>query len=231
MPFTTENLLIIIGAIIIVFFVVQAFIKIVIAKHKFGKVKSSCNLSGIEIGRQLLDKNDLNTTYILENIDQFNSYYDVNKKLIRLASIHFNGESLIDLGVTAHEVGYALLDKANNTYLKIRNFLLPIINTISYLGYIMIILTIFGGSWTDIKTVVIIFGIVLFFHLISLPLEYKAANKAKEQLLKLKLIEKDEIESVDLILDAVVYTYIASIIGNIINGIKSLIMYNNRGDR
>jgi Zn-dependent membrane protease YugP len=186
-------------------------------KRKYSKKQNSSKLSGIEVARMVLDENDLKTTYILENTRSHNSYYDINKKTIRLDSTSFNGDSLLDVGVSIHQVGYALLDKENSIYLKIRSFLLPIIDIISYIGYFAMMVCLFNGSWSDLKLAIMIMGIVITFHLLTLPLEYKASKIVKIELIKLNLLDKKEIEDMNTILAVINYRYLGSLIVNIIN--------------
>jgi Zn-dependent membrane protease YugP len=217
MPLTTEDLIIIISAVIILFITGQATIKNLIIKHKYNNKKNSSQLSGIEVARKILDNNDLKTTYILENTRWHNSYYDINKKIIRLDSTSFNGDSLIDVGSSIHQVGYALLDKDNNTYLKIRCFLMPIINIASYIGYCVVAYSIFMGSWNDLKLAVLIMGIVIIFHLCTLPLEYKVTKRIIKELDKLDIMDKKEIDDMNTILEVLNYKQLGSLIWNIIN--------------
>jgi Zn-dependent membrane protease YugP len=95
----------------------------------------------------------------------------------------------------------------------------------------MLLLTIISISWTDMKTTVIIFGVVFIFHMLTLSISYKASQIAKEQLVELNLITKKEIEDVEVILNDLITVNIASIIDNITNGIKSLIRNKDNQSR
>ncbi len=227
MPITIESLSIIIGLIIIIFMIIQAKIKIITVRKKNNKKKAHHKLSGLEVARKILDANDLDTFYILENTRNDRNYYDSSRNVMYLSSTVFNGEDIYSTAIAAYETGYAIQSKNSSRLLSIHDIFLPIMNIILYLGYIMLIFTIITRSWTDIKTTVIIWGFVLFFHLITLPLEYNCVHIANEQLLKYHLVSNNEKDDIEAILNDYTNNYIASMIDNIINVIKDLIGSKN----
>lgn len=229
MPLTIENLVITIVIVIMVFMVLRAKIKLITAKKKYSKIKTNSKLSGIEIARKILDANDLTTFYILENTRNYQNYYDTARNVIYLSSNTFNGEDLFSMAISAQQAGLAIQSKNNGKLFNFRNIFLPIMNIILYFGYIMLVLTIITRSWTDIKTITIIFGLIFIFHLITLPLDYKASKIAKNELIKLNLLNEKESQTVDIILNDLVTVNIASIIDNIINDLISLRRNNHQG--
>ena len=55
------------------------------------------------------------------------------------------------MAVAAHECGHAIQDKENYIFFKIRSFLVPIVNFISYLGYFGLIVSLIVGLTGYIK--------------------------------------------------------------------------------
>ena len=60
-----------------------------------------------------------------------------------------------------------------------------------------------------------IFLVLTLFQLITLPVEFDASKRAKEQLLGLGIIGQDEMPGVTKTLDAAAYTYVAAFISSL----------------
>ena len=73
-----------------------------------------------------------------------------------------------------------------------------------------------------------IFAVVTLFQLVTLPVEYDASRRAKEQLLKLGLVQGDEAPGVSKVLDAAAMTYVAGLVTAFLTLLK-LIMIANSG--
>jgi uncharacterized protein len=77
-------------------------------------------------------------------------------------------------------------------------------------------MSIFGfalgfGKW--IMAGVIIYGILFFFQLITLPVEFDASSRAKKQLLSLGLVrDGEEARGVSRVLSAAAMTYVAAMV-------------------
>jgi uncharacterized protein len=55
------------------------------------------------------------------------------------------------------------------------------------------------------------------FQLITLPVEYDASRRAKEQLFRLGLVREDERAGVGKVLDAAALTYVAALVSSMLN--------------
>ena len=114
--------------------------------------------------------------------------------------------------------------------MRIRSTLVPIVNFISYAGYFVMIISLIAGM-----TGYFIYGILLvlatlIFQLVTLPVEFDASKRAKEQIISLGLIDSNEEKGVHAVLSAAAMTYVASVLSSIINLIRLVLMYNNNRD-
>jgi Zn-dependent membrane protease YugP len=65
--------------------------------------------------------------------------------------------------------------------------------------------------------VIVTFAIMTLFQLVTLPVEFDASSRAKEQLFRLGLVHEQERAGVSKVLDAAALTYVAALVSSILN--------------
>ena len=203
---------------------IGAQLKVTGSYNNFRTVKSKRDLSGVEVARKILDNNGLKNIHIVEVRGQLTDHYDPSRKVIRLSHEVFHGNSIAAISVAAHEVGHAIQDKEKYTFMQIRSFIAPIVSFITYAGYFVALISLLAGVTGYIKVGILMILISLIFQLITLPVEFDASKRAKEQLESLKLINSSESENVKKMLGAAAMTYVAGVISSIINLLRLVLM-------
>lgn len=222
-----ENVFTIMCLITSLVVVMYAQFKINSAYSKYGKVENNRKLSGMEVARKILDENGLSEIYVVETRGKLTDHYDPTRKVIKLSSDVFNGETVLALSVAAHECGHAIQDKENYSFMKIRSRLVPIVNLVSYLGYFGIIVGILAGMSGYFMIGIITLLVTIVFQLITLPVEFDASARAKEELLRLNIIDDNEFEDVKSVLSAAAMTYVASLVSTLLNLLRLIMMFRN----
>lgn len=217
-------LLVIIGFIL----VLVAQIGIDSAYSRYRKIKSSTRLTGRDVARRILDANGLSQIQVCDTPGKLTDHYDPSRKILKLSLDIFDNSSVASVAVAAHECGHALQDKDNYTFLKIRSFLVPIVNFISYFGYLGLIVSLIGGITGYLKLSILILFATVLFQLITLPVELNASKRAFEQLETLNLISEDEEYGVKKVLGAAAMTYVASLLSTILQLLRLVLMLNRR---
>jgi hypothetical protein len=64
--------------------------------------------------------------------------------------------------------------------------------------------------------IIVIFAVMTLFQLVTLPVEYDASRRAKEQLFRLGLVHEQERASVSKVLDAAALTYVAALVSSML---------------
>ena len=195
-------------------------------KYREYKVKSK--LTGQEVARKILDANGLKDVYVVETKGELTDHYDPSRKVVRLSSAIFHEESISSVGVAAHECGHAIQDKEGYTFMRIRSALVPFVNLVSYLGYFGLIISIFAGLTGYLKISILVLGVTILFQLVTLPVEFDASKRAKEQLISLGLIDDNEHEQVSKVLFAAAMTYVAGLISNLLQLLRLVLILNDR---
>jgi Zn-dependent membrane protease YugP len=66
------------------------------------------------------------------------------------------------------------------------------------------------------------------FQVVTLPVEYDASRRAKEQLLKLGLVQPGEAPAVRSMLSAAALTYVAAMLTAILHLLRLVMLFNGR---
>lgn len=198
--------------------------------RKFSQKANHQGLSGQEVARKILDANGLQNIYVVETQGELTDHYDPKRKVIKLSKGIFGKETIASIAVAAHECGHAIQDKEGYTFMKIRSFLVPIVNLISYLGYFGLIISIIGGITGYIKISIVILCASLIFQLVTLPVEFDASKRAKEQLILLGLVDNEESMEVGKVLYAAAMTYVASLASNLLDLLRLVLLLSGRRD-
>lgn len=216
---------ILIGASLLITIIAQISIKA--SYNKYKKQANSKNLTGFDVARQILDKNDLKDIIILEVQGELTDHYDPTKKVIKLSSDIYNNTSIASCAVAAHECGHAIQDKVGYTPMRIRSKLVPTVNLCTKLGYLAIVIgAIF--SYTLIEIGIILLLSMLVFQLVTLPVEFNASKRALIEIEKLNLIKIEEKKYAKKMLTAAAFTYVASVFTTMIQILRIALMYTNK---
>ena len=214
--------------ILIILIPIIAQIGISVNYSKYKKIENSKKLSGFEVAKKILEANGLNDIYVVETSGNLTDHYDPTRKVIKLSKDIFHGETVAAASVAAHECGHALQDKDNYTFMRIRSFLVPVVNFTSSFAWIVIIIGLFAEYFNLFLLGIGLISIGLLFQIVTLPVEFNASSRAKKELEKLKLIDKDEIDGVKKVLTSAAMTYVASVLTSILEIIRLLAIFNDQ---
>lgn len=168
-------------------------------------------LSGAAAARHILDSAGLDHIEIEQVPGHLSDHYDPRQKVLRLSHAVYQSRSLAAVGIAAHEAGHAIQDAYAYAPLVIRNAAVPVAGFGSHVGLLLVIL----GAILQMNALLIwlgiaLFGTVVFFQLVNLPVEYNASARAKTQLVALGIVSPEELRYVDRVLDAAALTYVAA---------------------
>lgn len=193
---------------------IYAQIKLTSTYSRYSRVPTNSGITGAAAAREILDSVGLHRMPVNEVGGHLTDHYDPIKKALFLSSENYHGRSLAAVGVAAHEAGHALQHKAAYAPLHIRMALVPVtkfasnaVTWIILLGWVM--------GFAKIATVaLVIFGIIALFQTITLPVEFDASRRAKQQLVNLGLIDSHESPGVSRVLSAAAMTYVAAMVAS-----------------
>ena len=197
---------------------------------KYSKVKTLTNITGAEAARMILDNNGLSNIKVVPTKGYLSDHYDPSKKLIALSESNYHNSSIASISVAIHEVGHAIQDKDNYTFMRIRAKLVPVVNFSSYAGYIAMVLGILFGSLNLIWLGILAEVAILAFQLITLPVEFDASKRALKEIEKYNVLNSNELKSGKIVLTSAALTYVASVATTIIEIARLILIYGRRDD-
>lgn len=190
-----------------------AQMKLKSAYAKYSREPIANGMTGAEAARHILDRAGLIDMPVNEVGGHLTDHYDPTKKALFLSSDNFHGHSLAAVGVAAHEAGHALQHQVGYGMFNLRMALVPITQFASYLWMGVMLIGIFMHMSHFTLIAVGIFSILALFQLVTLPVEYDASARAKEQLVRLGLVRESERTGISKVLDAAALTYVAAMVG------------------
>jgi Zn-dependent membrane protease YugP len=194
-----------------------AQIKLSSAYGKYSRVPVESGLSGAEAAREILDRAGLNNVPVQEVPGHLTDHYDPTKRALFLSSDTFHGQMVAAVGVAAHEAGHALQHQAAYGLFNVRMALVPVTQfaSMAYMGIFFVGLFL-GLVKVVLPIIIVIFAVMTLFQLVTLPVEYDASRRAKEQLFRLGLVHEQERAGVSKVLDAAALTYVAALVSSML---------------
>jgi Zn-dependent membrane protease YugP len=184
---------------------------------KYSQVRVESGLTGAQAARRILDNAGLGDVPVEEVEGKLTDHYDPTKRALFLSSENYSGNSIAAVGVAAHETGHALQHQAAYAMLNLRMALVPVTQFASTIyGGILLLGWIMGMMKVMLPIIIVVFTIITLFQLITLPVEYDASNRAKEQLFRLGLVREDERAGVAKVLNAAALTYVAALVSSLL---------------
>lgn len=189
------------------------------AFNQFSRVRTWRGLTGAQVARAMLDEHQLYDVSIEESHGLLSDHYDPRDRTLRLSAPVYRSNSVAAVGVAAHEAGHAVQHAQGYLALQFRTALVPVVQLGSYLGPLVFMLGLWlswlSRSLTEMGYYiswlgVLLFGMVVVFALITLPVEFNASRRAKAWLGQGYLDPSEQV-GVNRMLDAAALTYVAAL--------------------
>jgi len=201
--------------------------------NRFSEEPIQNGLSGAEAARRILDHAGLTDVPIETTEGHLTDHYDPGKRALFLSEENYTGRSVAAVGVAAHEAGHALQQQASYALFNFRMWLAPTTQIASFAYLILAVVgMILGGPFFSkfLLAAIILFSVITLFQVVTLPVEYDASRRAKEQLTRLGLVQPSESAAVKEMLSAAALTYVAGMVTSILTLLR-LVMIFNRSNR
>jgi len=188
-------------------------------------------LSGAAAARHILDSAGLHDVGIEMVPGQLSDHYDPRDRTLRLSEEVYQSRSVSAVGIAAHEAGHALQHAFGYAPLALRNAAVPAASLGSNAAFFLILLGLVFEPLRILMPIgIALFGAVVFFQLVNLPVEFNASTRAKAQLAQLGVVAPDEMVYVDRVLGAAAWTYVAGTLQAIMILLYWLMRYLSQRD-
>ena len=197
---------------------------------KYSKVMNKRKITGVEVAQEILKANGMDKVYVVETKGYLSDHFDPSQNVVRLSHDVFHGTSLSAAAIAAHEVGHAIQYKEGNFFIKLRKFIFPVVSLCSKFGYIAILIGLLFSSLQLFYVGIVMLVVILFFQLITLPVEFDASKRAMANLEKYNLLLSDERSGARKVLVAAALTYVAGLITTLLEIARLLLMVAGNRD-
>ena len=195
---------------------------------KYSSVMSKTGMTGAEVARLILDRNELQKVKVEEVSGYLSDHYDPSTKTVRLSTANFREKSISSVSVAAHECGHAIQDKVNYPMMRLRHALVPRVNSTNRLGYIAIVIGAIASIFGLIQIGIALEAVIVLFHLVTLPVEIDASRRALKKLQEYDVLDKKEHGSAKSVLRAAALTYVAGVLSSILEILRLIAIYGRR---
>jgi Zn-dependent membrane protease YugP len=210
---------IILGLTMLISFGSMAYLKSVFARTS--QIPVASGFTGAQTAARILQSAGITDVEIVEGESFLGDHYDPMNKRLVLSPENYEGTSAANVGVAAHECGHALQHQQHYAPLEIRmgavystNYASTGVMVVVFASLFFHILSAHIALWL----ISLCFGILIAFNLITLPVEFDASARAKVVLQKLGIVRPgEEAQAVSATLNAAGLTYVAALVGTILN--------------
>jgi Zn-dependent membrane protease YugP len=207
---------------------IYAQIRLTSTYNKYVRVGLATNVTGAEAARMILDRAGLEHMAVNAVPGHLTDHYDPLKKALFLSEENYRGRSIAAVGVAAHEAGHALQHKAAYAPLQLRMAMVPLTSFATQASFFLFMGAMVLGILKMALLAIVIYGIITVFQLITLPVEYNASRRAKEQLVNLGIVQRNEAPAVGKVLNAAALTYVAAMVTSVLTLIYWIGLFRSR---
>lgn len=220
-------ILILIGVILSL--VASAKVKSTFAKY--AKVRNSQGFTGAQAAQRVLERAGIYDVRIEHVSGNLTDHYDPKSKVLRLSDSVYGQSTVAAVGVAAHECGHAIQHAKGYEPLQLRNTLVPIANFGSQIAWPLILIGFIITSEAStflINLGIIAFSLAVVFHLITLPVEFNASNRAIRMIADTGMMYGEEIKGAKKVLNAAAMTYVASAATAVLQLLRIILLTGGR---
>lgn len=180
---------------------------------RWSDVPSRSRLTGAEIARRICEMGGAEDIPIEVSNGYLSDHYDPVNRVLRLSHDNYHGRSVAAAAIAAHEAGHAIQHAVKYPFLALRSAYVPLASLGSWLSFPLLFAGAFFSIGPLITAGIALFGAVVIFQIITLPVEFDASARAKRLLSDSGLIrDQEEMRGVKSVLGAAALTYVAATI-------------------
>jgi len=183
---------------------------------KYSEIGSQAGYTGSQAAHRMLVAAGVNDVTIEQVGGFLSDHYDPTNKTLRLSPDVYGSRSLSAIGVACHEAGHAIQHAQGYAWLGMRSAMVPATNISTWLSYIVITLGMVMQSQSFILLGALIFSAAVLFSVVTLPVEWDASRRAKEQMVMGGVVTRAEAADAGRVLNAAFLTYVAAAVSSLL---------------
>lgn len=198
---------------------------------KYSGVRSNRGLTALEAAERILHSAGITDVKIERIEGNLTDHYDSSSKILRLSDTVYNSTSIAAIGVAAHECGHAIQDHEEYVPLRLRHFLVPIVNFGNKLSMPLFVLGLVLGMYNTLVPLgIFLFSFAVLFQIVTLPVEFNASSRAITILGDSGLLAESEVPQAKKVLRAAAMTYLAAAAASALQLLRLILISRRRRD-
>ncbi len=219
------------------------------AYKKWSNVRNAVNMTGTQVGQAIVDRTTLgdfanapqsiqaagqygvhgSTIRFQRTPGQLTDHYDPRTHAVSLSDGVATQPSVASMAIVAHELGHAQQHEQSSILMAMRSFLVPAVQFSPQIAYIMIFLGLILRVADLIYLGALVYGLMVLFTVITLPVEIDASRRALGLLREANLIQDEQDASGSRqVLTAAAMTYVAAAVTAVLTLLYYLSLANRR---
>jgi uncharacterized protein len=193
---------------------------------KYARIPSSLGMTGAQVAEAILSRMGVNDVAVEPVAGELTDHYDPTAKAVRLSEVVYGSSSIAAAAVAAHECGHVLQDVQGYKAMNVRAALVPAVNLGSNFGPMLVMVGFFlgaaGGIFINIG--IVLFSLVILFHVVTLPVEFDASNRALKLIDEFGILQGEENRGARKVLNAAAFTYVATALAAVLQLVQYFLM-------
>ena len=198
---------------------------------KYSKVLTMHGITASEAAERILHGAGIYDVKIERVSGNLTDHYDSSSKILRLSDSVYHSTSVAAVCVASHECGHAIQDYEEYVQLRLRHFLVPIVNFGNRLSMPLFVIGLLLGMYNSLVPIgIFLFSFAVLFQFVTLPVEFNASSRAVAILGDSGMVTQEELPKVKKVLKAAAYTYLAAAASSALQLLRLLLLARRRRD-
>lgn len=196
---------------------------------KFSKVLTAHGVTACEVAERILHGAGIYDVKIERVSGSLTDHYDSSSKILRLSDTVYHSTSVAAVGVAAHECGHAIQDHEEYAPLRLRHYLVPVVNFGNRLSMPLFLIGLLLGAYNTLVPIgIFLFSFAVVFQFVTLPVEFNASSRAVTILGESGMVTVEELPKVKKVLKAAAYTYLAAAASSALQLLRLILISRRR---
>lgn len=198
---------------------------------RYSHAQTARRMTGAQAAKFILQSQGIYDVKIEPVRGNLTDYYNPVNRTLRLSDSVYGSTSIAAVSVAAHECGHAIQHARGYQPLKLRSAIVPVVNIGSKLSWPLILIgLLLTGSTSDffLFAGLLLFGLVVLFQLVTLPVEFNASSRAIAVLGGQGMLGSSEIPAARKVLRAAALTYVAALAASVLQMLRLLIIIGGK---
>ncbi|MBQ8799750.1 MAG: zinc metallopeptidase [Lachnospiraceae bacterium] len=198
---------------------------------KYSKVLSRSGMTAADVAERILRGAGIYDVKVERVSGNLTDHYDSSTKILRLSDTVYGSSSVAAIGVAAHECGHAIQDSESYVPLRLRHFLVPVVNIGNTLSMPLFVIGLLLGMYDTLVPIgIFLFSFAVLFQIVTLPVEFNASSRAVAVLGDSGMVASEELPKVKKVLRAAAYTYLAAAAASALQLLRLILLARRRRD-